>query len=317
MLADLWLLTGALFPVFALVGLGFLTRRFRLVTDQGVEDLNRLVFWVVLPAQLFVLVSAADLRQHFDGSALAAAMIGFIGGLTGSWLASGSLPPALRGTVVSGVARPNAAFIGLPVIQLLSLTMPVESGRAMLAAYGVLLGFMIAAFNIGSVMALLLSHHGLSRRGLLQVAEHVVRNPLIIACALGVTASLIRPGLLVATMPGATVALLATAAIPMSLLLTGMQLDLGLVRRTPGLLALGALCKLVLVPALTWAAGMALGVEPLALTAAVVLMACPVAVASVPMARMLGGDAELMAALVVLTTVAAPVAMLGWLLVLR
>jgi predicted permease len=80
---------------------------------------------------------------------------------------------------------------------------------------------------------------------------------------------------------------------------------------------LGALCKLVLVPALTWAAGMALGVEPLALTAAVVLMACPVAVASVPMARMLGGDAELMAALVVLTTVAAPVAMLGWLLVLR
>jgi hypothetical protein len=149
------------------------------------------------------------------------------------------------------------------------------------------------------------------------VLAHLPRNPLIVACALGTVASLIDPRLLHGHVLGDTVSVLAQAAIPMALLLVGMQLDLGLLARNRGLLALVALGKLALVPAATWGLGLCLGVSGPALVAAVVLMACPVAIAAVPMARLLGGDAELMAAMVVVTTLCAPLALLGWLLVLR
>jgi predicted permease len=317
MLAEMWLLLGALLPVFALVAVGWGLRRCRLVGDQGVEEINNVVFWVALPTQLFVLVAGVDLVHQFDGPTLATALGGFATGLLGGWWLCRRLPPAVRGTIVAGVARPNAAFIGLPVVQLLAAALPPAEATALLTAFGVLLGAMITAFNAGSVLALRLAHHGLTPAGLLTVLAHLPRNPLIVACALGTLASLIRPDLLHGNVVGDTVTLLARAAIPMALLLVGMQLDLGLVRRSRGLLALVALGKLLLVPAATCGIGLALGVTGPALTAAVVLMACPVAIAAVPMARLLGGDAELMAAMVVVTTLAAPVALFGWLLVLR
>ena len=317
MLADLWLLLGALIPVFALVAVGWSLRRFRLISDQGVEDLNNVVFWVALPTQLFVLVSSVDIRHHFDGTALMAALGGFIAGLVGSWWLCRAMPAPIRGTIVAGVARPNAAFIGLPVMQLLAAALPPAEATALLTAFGVLLGAMITAFNAGSVLALRLAHQGVTMAGLLTVLAHLPRNPLIVACALGTIASLIKPNLLHGHVVGDSVELLARAAIPMALLLVGMQLDLGLMRRNRLLLSLIAIGKLLLVPAATWGLGLALGVSGPALMAAVVLMACPVAIAAVPMARLLGGDAELMAAMVVVTTIAAPVALLGWLLILR
>ena len=72
--------------------------------------------------------------------------------------------------------------------------------------------------------------------------------------------------------------------------------------------------KLILVPAATWGLCHLLGVDPASTCCAVILMASPTAIVSVPMARLLGGDAALMAALVTATTVIAPATMLGWLL---
>lgn len=317
MLAELSLLLGALIPVFALVAVGWGLRRSRLIGDRGVEDLNNVVFWVALPTQLFVLVAGVDIRHHFDGPGLSAALGGFVLGVIGSWWLCRHLPAATRGTIVAGVARPNAAFIGLPVVQLLAAALPPAEATALLTAFGVLLGAMITAFNAGSVLALRLAHEGVTRAGLVTVALHLPRNPLIVACALGTIASLIQPDLLKGHVVGNSIELLARAAIPMALLLVGMQLDLGLVRRNHLLLTSIAVGKLLVVPAMTWGIGLALGVDGAALTAAVVLMACPVAIAAVPMSRLLGGDAELMAAMVVVTTIAAPLALLGWLLVLR
>jgi malonate transporter and related proteins len=317
MLNDLSLMAGALIPVFALVALGWVIFRFKLVTEQGVEDLNRLVFYVILPAQLFIMVSRSDLVNHFDLKSLAAAMAGFLGGWLGCWILAARLPAMTRGTLVSGIGRPNAAFIGLPVMELVAQTMPADDAAIMMTAFGVLLGIMISAFNAGTIVALRLAHHGLNRSGLIHIGIQMLINPMIITCVIGMIASVIKPNLLHGSLPGTTIELLATAAIPASLLLTGMQLDLGLVRRHPGLLTIGSFGKLIAVPAITYLVGLLLAVNPNALIAAVILNACPVAVATVPMARLLGGDAVFMAALVVVSTVCAPVAMLVWLLILR
>jgi predicted permease len=248
---------------------------------------------------------------------LAATLASFAIGMAVAWRATATLAPGARGSIVSGVARPNAAFIGLPVVQLVAGTMPAAAGQSMLAAYSVMLGLMVACFNIGSVAAFLLPHHGLSRAGFWGTVRARPKNPLIIGSLAGVAASLVRPGLLDGTLAEGALSLVASLAIPLALLLTGLQLDVAALHRHPRVLILATLGKLVAVPALTWAIGSLLGLEHGVLVAAVVMMACPVAMASTAMARLLGGDAELMAASVVATTVCSPVTMIAWLLVLR
>jgi predicted permease len=317
MLHDLVLLIGALVPVFVLVAVGWGIRRVGLMGERGLDEFSKVVYWVLLPTQLFLAIGAVDVREHFDPRALAAAVAGFVLGLVGCWFATAGLGPAARGSIVSGVARPNAAFIGLPVVQLVAATMPAAEAKALITAYSVMLGAMVACFNVGAVIAFLLPHHGLGRAGLLRTLRELPRNPLIVASALGVVAGLIAPGELSGTVAGRTLELLAGAAIPSALLMTGMELDFHRLHRNTRLLALAATGKLVLVPAITFAVGWMLGLDRATLAAVVVMMACPVAMASAPMARMLGGDVELMAAFIITTTVAAPLTMLAWLLMLR
>jgi predicted permease len=316
-LHDLAALTGALTPVFALVVLGLLLRRIRLFSEAGVEDLNRLVYWIALPAQLFLVISRCSVLRDVPLGGLVATIASFVIGMAAAWWATAGLAPAARGSIVSGVARPNAAFIGLPVVQLVAGTMPAAAAQSMLAAYGVLLGVMVACFNIGAVAAFLLPRQGLTRAGFWLTVSALPRNPLIIGSLAGVAASLVHPGLCDGTMADSALSLVASLAIPLALLLTGLQLDVGQLRRHPRVLILATIGKLIAVPALTWAVGALLGLEHGVLVAAVVMMACPVAMASTAMARLLGGDVELMAASIVATTVCSPVTLIAWLLVLR
>jgi hypothetical protein len=175
---------------------------------------------------------------------------------------------------------------------------------------------MVACFNMGAVAAFLLPHQGFNRIGIQRTLAELPKNPLILGSVAGVAASWIKPGLIDGTVMEPALTLLANLAIPLALLLTGMQLDVSRLRRDPVVLGLATIGKLVVVPALTWAIGTALGLEHEVLVAAVVMMACPVAMASTPMAQMLGGDAELMAASVVATTVCSPLTLIVWLLVL-
>lgn len=316
-LHDLTLLSGALLPVFALVALGLVLRLINLVGDEGVEALNRLVYWIALPTQLFLVISRCSMLHDVPGWGLVATLTSYLVGMALAWWATAGMSPPARGSIVSGVARPNAAFIGLPVVQLLAATMPSAGAQSLLAAYSVLLGVMVACFNMGAVAAFLLPHQGLTRAGLLRTLSELPKNPLIIGSVAGVVASMVKPGLVDGTLMEPALGMLASLAIPLALLLTGLQLDVSRMRRDPKLLMLATLGKLVVVPALTWAIGLALGLQHDVLVAAVIMMACPVAIASTPMARLLGGDAELMAATIVSTTVCSPLTLIGWLLIVR
>jgi len=118
----------------------------------------------------------------------------------------------------------------------------------------------------------------------------------------------------IATITGSMVALLAATAVPLALIVAGQGLDFRHVREYPRTIGWTVAAKLLAVPLLTWGVCRLLGADALTTTAATILMASPAAIASVPMARLLGGDVALMAALVTATTVIAPLTLLGWLL---
>lgn len=310
---DLLTLAAAVLPVFLIIALGFGLRRVGMISATGGSELARLTYWVGLPCQLFVVVSGTDLRQVFDLRSALSAVGGFIVGLVLVLWSSRGLRPAERGSLTTGMCRANAAFVGLPVVHLAAQALPLEQGARLTAAYAVLLPVMVPMFNVGSTLGFLLPQHGLTRRGLFKVLGELTRNPLIIASLAGVAVSLWRSGQGIGGSVGATFILLAGSATPLALLATGAELDLAVMRARPGLLAVACFGKLLLLPGLTWALGWMIGADPAALAAAVVLMACPAAVASGPMARQLGGDEALVAAIIVATTMLAPLTLVLWL----
>lgn len=302
-------------PVFALIALGWFLKRRELLGEAGGRDLGHLIYWVCLPAQLLLLTSRVDVTASFDLRALGAVVIGLVAGMAGAWWASARLPAAARGCVMNGAARGNGAFIGLPVIALAAQTLPPDRQAALTGTYAVLLGPSVMAFNIGAVIAFRMPHHGVSWAGVRGALVELVRSPLIIGCAVGTVLGIWRTGIFTGTAPGATLELLAATAVPLALLTAGQGLDFAHLREHPKTIAWTVTAKLILVPAGSWALCWAFGASHEATVAVTILMASPTAVASVPMARILGGDAALMAALVTATTLVAPLTLLGWLLV--
>jgi predicted permease len=307
-------------PVFAVIALGRLLGRLGILGEAGARDLHQVVYWVGLPVQLLVFIGGSDVRAHADLRSLGAALAAYWVAFAIAWLATPRLAPEARACVLNGAVRGNGAFIGLPVVLLLGATMAPEARDHLTSAYLVLLGVMVPCFNIGAVLGFLLPHHGVTAHGLRRALTESLTNPLLAGCALGIVVSLCCPQLVdkhaadpAMRAVASTLAMIGEVAVPLALLLVGFQLDFHLIHRNWRLLSLTAAAKLLLSPALTWACALALGLDPLSRTAAVLLMASPTAMASVPMARMLKADEGLMAAIVIATTVAAPLSLLLWL----
>jgi malonate transporter and related proteins len=152
---------------------------------------------------------------------------------------------------------------------------------AVFGAPGLALGAVATGMIVPFVQTVTTVAFALGRPGrlrLLSMLRQVLLNPLIIACALGFCVA-------------------ALGGLPHGL--APLARSLGQASVALGLLAVGAALslKLLVMPALTWGACGLLGLDGLSTAVAVLFMALPTAVTSYVMARAMGGDAPLMAAI--------------------
>jgi hypothetical protein len=133
----------------------------------------------------------------------------------------------------------------------------------------------------------------------------MTRNPIILACAAGLTLNL-----LAAPMPPlvrSTFDLLSPAALPMGLLTAGAGLQIAAAARRPLVIGGVAAVKLLVLPALMFGYCRLYGGDALAQGVALAAGTAPGAAASYVLARQMGGDAPLMAGIIAVTTLASAV----------
>lgn len=280
-----WL--DAFVPAFALLGLGALLKR-RLLRDDAVwAGMERLIYWVLLPSLIVAALAPLNLAELPLGR-IAGAIWGALGlGTAASVLLARALGHghAAMTSVLQGGIRFNN-LMGFAIVGALFGAEGIGFGAV---ATGIIVPF------VQTVTTLAFAFDG--KRGPpkpLAVLRQLAINPLLIAVALGFAiAGLggLPPGL------APTVQTLGRASVALGLLCVGAALSLQSFSDRVPTQALTGVLKLVVMPAATWGLCLAFGVPPLATAVAVVFMALPTAATSYVMARALGGDAPLMAAI--------------------
>ena len=295
-----WL--DAFVPAFALLALGALLKRQLLKDDAVWAGMERLIYWVLLPSLIVSALAPLDLAEL---------PLGRIAGAIWGALALGSLAsvvfaravglghPAMTSVLQGGIRFNN--LMGFAIVGALFGTAGTGFGAV---ATGIIVPF------VQTVTTLAFAFDG--KRGPPRPAailRQLALNPLLLAVAIGFGIAALG-GLPAGLAP--TVQALGRASVALGLLCVGAALSLQSFSDRLGVQAATGVLKLVVMPAITWGLCTLLGVPPLATAVAVVFMALPTAATSYVMARAMGGDAPLMAAITTTEHIASVVTLPLW-----
>ncbi len=296
-------------PICLLILAGVLLRKGKFAPKGFFQELNRLVYWVGLPALLLektarVEISGAEPLRMFA----LLAMMAFICLALGYGIAWAFRLRGRAGPIVQGGFRGNLVYIGLPVL-LFSLSDQTPERAAELAAFAVLaLAPIVPLYNVLSVIVLVADTHKSGDVSLGKTLRHmllrVATNPLLLSCVLGLL--LAGTGIALPVALQRTLSAAGQMALPLSLVAIGATLSLqGLHVGWKPVLATSVL-KVFVSPVIGYLLGtLVFGLSGAALRSILIFIACPTAVASYVMTDQLGGDAEQAARIVILTTLLA------------
>lgn len=291
----------AIIPVFAMILLGGVLRRVSGFREDFWSQLDKLIYFVFFPALLFHSLSGFHVDFASAAPMLEAGvsfmLVGMVLGYAAKYLFRD--PPRVFASAFQCSFRFNS-YIGLALAGVLH-------GQQGIAAIGLLMGFLVPMANIASVWAL-------ARHGEGNWLREILLNPLIMATAGGITFSL--AGWRLPESVHATIALLSQASLPMGLIAVGAGLRLQGLNRHRGTLWYGVAVKLAVLPAAAWGLATLFGLHAVYFHVVVLMAALPLSTVSYVLAVRMGGDGDIAAAQVLLTTLLAMASLPVWLLLM-
>lgn len=296
------LLANTLLPLILLIGLGAALSRIRFLGPQFSADLNKLAFWIALPALLFRSAAGASEASAATWWLLAVMLVSTVLVAALGWWCSRLLgvPVNGQGTFVQSAFRGNLAFIGIPVLAASVVGEP-EHVRAPLMASGVIvMTLTMAFFNVLAVVVLQASRES-GRAGLRAMVGPLVTNPLLLAGLSGLLLAL--TGVRLPTFLDRTLEVLGGAAVPIALLCIGGSLATTRFSGRRSWIVSAALLKVAVKPALVALLIWAVGLGSIERRIGVIFAATSTAAAAYVMARQMEGDEALASGSIALSTV--------------
>jgi malate permease and related proteins len=281
-------------PIFFLILLGIVLKRFGLMDDRFIAMSSRLVFTVCLPVLLFTTIIKIDLSKTLDWSLLGFSLAATVGAFVLSWLTAvlWVRPRADRGVFAQGAFRGNLAVIGIA----LAASAYGDSG---LAIASLLMAGMTILYNVFAVIVLSF-YAGEGTFSWRSTLKGIATNPLILSIVAALCVAALRIPL--PNMVINTGAYLGSMALPLAVLGSGAGLSLKVLSNSSYATGLCLALKLVVIPFSFTVLAWWLGFEGPTLGVLFLLLASPTAAASFVMAQSMGGNATLAANIVMTTT---------------
>jgi predicted permease len=210
------------FPIFAVIGIGFWFGRRKMIGEGGVQGIVNFVFFLAIPCLLFRTLSQSHMAETFDirlvGAYYGAGLLHFV--LT--WMVSRHLFRNERDTsalaAMAGTFS-NTVLVTLPLVQR-------AYGEEGLIPLMILIMLHSAIYFTATTLAISFGQ-GTRGEGLVKtlrdVARSVLLNPVVLACMSGMVWSL--GGLEMPAVIDDTLAFIGRAASPVALLAVGVTLS--------------------------------------------------------------------------------------------
>lgn len=294
-------------PILIVIAVGWSLRRFGIIDDSQRGGVERVTYFVLFPCLIVKTLAGAELGT-LPWQALGATL--FLAVVTMAALCLVLRAPLQRllsldgpgfTSVFQGSTRWNT-FVALA----LGGSLYGAEGLALIA---VAMVAMIPVLNVMAVMVLS-RFAGAVRPSVGMLLAELGRNPLILACLLGLLLALADVEL--GSVLGETLDIFGRGALGVGLAAVGLGLDLSALRRPTRAHWAGCALRLVGMPVIGLAYATLFGLAGTALGAAAVALAVPTAPAAYLLARQMGGDAKLMAEIITLQTICAIVTLPFW-----
>jgi len=290
------MILSALTPIFAIILLGFLISRTPISSQAVWSELERLTYYIFLPALLVLRLSASnfdlqDIGNISEAIGLALFLITVLVLVLRKLVSS---DPASLSSIYQGSIRFNT-YIGLACIDVLYGDRGLTTAALCLAIY-------IPLVNVLCVVSLTGGGEGGTKR-ISRIINSVATNPLVLACVTGIAIS--YTGFNIPSLAESVIEILSQPALPIGLLAVGAGIRFVSLGEQSWQLLVAAINKLAVFPGLVLAACLLFETPNSIAVILLLLTALPAPPSAYILARQLGGNESLMANIITIQTVAA------------
>lgn len=293
-------LTLLIAPIFLVILLGLLLKRLLIKNEDVWHQINKLTYWVLFPALLFNKTAVIDFAEYSVLDYSASMMLGYVTAALFAYVMCKiyAMSPEPLSSVIQGSGRHNS-FMALAVMgQVLG-----EQGEI----YGALaIAVMVTFSNIITIiyMTAILSQ---KRSSYSVLISEIVRNPFIVAIAFGLTFNYLGWGGLPVLFEFTES--IGAAALPIALICVGSGLRFVGIGKYLYPTVIACTAKMIILPIVVYGAARYLELSPVMTTSAVIFATVPTSSTSYALAKYMGGDAPLMAAIISVQMMLAVIAM--------
>jgi len=282
-------------PVFLIIALGFILKKFRIISDNFVTVTSKFVFNVSLPALIFFNISKIDLSTTLNVKEIIFICTAIISTYLIIWIVSKYFIKEGKnlGVFIQGSYRGNFAIVGFAVID--SLYGNIALGKASL-----ILAFILPLYNILAVIALTVPLSSEKEINYKSTFIEILTNPLVLAVIFALPFSyykIVIPSVIIESGD-----YLSAIALPLALIGIGCNLNLTEIKKASTLAFASSTIKLILLPLVVTFLAYEFGFIGQNLGMIFILFACPTAIVSFIMADAMGGNSKLAGNIVVITT---------------
>lgn len=274
-------------PLITLVALGQLAARSEQIKQADWVGIEKLSFKIMLPALLIQAIVSSNLSIQTSGPYVLVIVLAFS--------ASGLLTLSLKRLLPSAISRPQLSSMfqattrwnGLITLTIANQVFP-ENG---LLTVTIAMAFLVPYINVANIT--ILSMMNASSFSLMPILKNVAKNPLVLACAVGIALNLSQ-----IQMPQTidqTLNMISRGALAVGLLCVGAGFQIRRLLTIDWHVLWSVGVKFIVAPLLVYGLAAGFGLGPVETLCALLVVATPAATNGFIVARQMGGDAELYA----------------------
>lgn len=303
---NIKLAINVVFPLFFMMVVGYIIKTKKLVDNNSLNVMNKIIFIIFMPMLLFLNIYNMDIGEALDKNNLFLILMLYIIIIVFFIISILILSKLVKdkkkcSVMIQGLVRGNSILFGIPIVASIY-------GEERIGLVSLLSAFLIPLFNVLGV-AVLEMYRG-EKLKIKKVLTGIVKNPIIIASILAFL--LIIIGIRIPNLILSPLESMSKVTTPLAFIVLGGTLDFKRLYNNAKYLTVVTLGKLIVIPALVFLIAHSLGLGNEEMVAILGVITSPVAIASFTMAKEMDADEELAGQIVITTSVASTFTIFLW-----